>query len=103
MDDFQKSNPELAGSPAPENFKFVREDWSLFRTVEGLQQKAGVAKHDLVRLVLKEIVDNALDEGAKVRIDECGDGYFVEDNGHGIDGSPGEIARLFSISRPLVC
>jgi hypothetical protein len=102
MDDFQKSDPELPGSPAPENLKFEREDWALFRTVEGLQQKAGVAKHDLARLVLKEIVDNALDEGAKVRIDECGDGYFVEDDGRGIDGTPDEIARLFSISRPLV-
>jgi hypothetical protein len=102
LDDFEKSNPELTGSLAPENLKFEREDWALFRTVEGLQQKAGVAKHDLARLVLKEIVDNALDEGAKVRIDECGDGYFVEDDGRGIDGTPHEIARLFSIGRPLV-
>ena len=42
--DFQKSSPELASSPASENFKFEREDWTLFRTVEGLQQKAGVPK-----------------------------------------------------------
>jgi hypothetical protein len=38
--DFQKSPLALASSPAPENFKFEREDWTLFRTVEGLQQKA---------------------------------------------------------------
>jgi hypothetical protein len=29
--------------------KFERKDWSLFRTVDGLQQKAGVAKARLRR------------------------------------------------------
>ena len=28
--------------------------------------------------------------------------YFVDDDGPGIDGTPEEIARLFSIRRPLV-
>jgi hypothetical protein len=36
-------------------------------TVEGLQQKAGVAKSKLRRLVVKELADNGLDEGGKVR------------------------------------
>jgi hypothetical protein len=40
--DFQKSTGSLASSEAPQNLKFEREDWSLYRTVEGLQQKAGV-------------------------------------------------------------
>jgi hypothetical protein len=82
--------------------KFEREDWVLFRTVEGLQQKAGVPKHKLARLVGKELADNALDEGGHVRVGHVGDGYFVEDDGRGIDGTPDEIARLFSIARPLV-
>jgi hypothetical protein len=84
--------------------KFVRADWTAFRTVEGLQQKAGVPKQRLCRLVLKEITDNALDEGGQVRVGELpnGRGYFIEDGGGGIDGTPAEIARLFSISRPLV-
>ena len=45
-------------------------DWTSFRTIEGLQQKAGVAKSKLRRLVLKELTDNGLDENAKVRIGE---------------------------------
>jgi hypothetical protein len=50
--------------------KFERADWSLFRTLEGLQQRAGVAKIELSRLVLKELTDNGLDENAEVRIGE---------------------------------
>jgi hypothetical protein len=84
--------------------KFEREDWSLFRTVEGLQQKAGVTKADLPRLVLKELADNGLDEGAtKVSVGRRRNGgYFVEDNGSGIDGAPQDIATLFSIARPMI-
>jgi hypothetical protein len=82
---------------------FEREDWTSFRTVEGLQQKAGVARNNLCRLVLKELTDNALDTGARVRIGQLSDGgYFVEDVGSGIEGRPDEIARLFSIARPMI-
>jgi hypothetical protein len=86
------------------DLKFEREDWTAFRTIEGLQQKAGVAKDKLTRLVLKEITDNALDAGSSVRIGELRKkgSYFVEDAGRGIDGTPQDIARLFSIARPLV-
>ena len=52
----------------PQNLKFERADWSLFRTVEGLQQRAGVAKNKLPRLVLKELADNGLDNGGEVRV-----------------------------------
>jgi hypothetical protein len=82
--------------------KFEREDWMLFRTAEGLQQKAGVPKNKLRRLVMKEITDNAADAGQASVGELPGGGYFVEDDGGGIDGTPNEIARLFSISRPLV-
>jgi hypothetical protein len=34
---------------SPENLKFEREDWSLFRTTAGLQQRAGVTKEKLAR------------------------------------------------------
>jgi hypothetical protein len=103
--DFQKSDGQLASQNGPQNLKFERADWVSFRTIEGLQQKAGVAATKLRRLVLKEITDNALDAGGKTRIDEMPDGmggYFVEDNGGGIDGSPQQIARLFSINRPMI-
>jgi hypothetical protein len=87
---------------APQNLKFERPDWTAFRTIEGLCQKAGVPKHKLSRLVVKEITDNALDEAGKARVGQLPDGagYFVEDDGGGID--PAEVARLFSIARPLV-
>jgi hypothetical protein len=99
--DFQKSTPE--STYAPQNLKFEREDWALFRTIEGLQQKAGVAKNKLSGLVIKELADNALDEGGQVRLGKLPNGgYFVEDDGGGIDGAPADIARLFSIARPLV-
>ena len=53
--------------------------------------------------MLKELTDNALDAGAKVKVGELPkNGYFVEDDGSGIDGTPAEIASLFSISRPMV-
>jgi hypothetical protein len=89
-------------SKAPENLKFEREDWSLYRTVEGLQQKAGVPAKLLRRLVLKELADNGLDLDAHVNVGELpGGGYFVEDDGSGI-GTPEETARLFSVNRPML-
>jgi hypothetical protein len=102
--DFENSAAALPWSPAPQapqNLKFERPDWTAFRTLEGLQQKAGVPRHKLCRLVVKEITDNALDEADKARVGELpGGGYFVEDDGGGID--PTEVARLFSVARPLV-
>jgi hypothetical protein len=43
-------NPESALACQETTPKFEREDWSLFRTVEGLQQRAGVPKRLLPRL-----------------------------------------------------
>jgi hypothetical protein len=92
-----------SGPAKPPDFKFEREDWTLFRTIEGLQQKAGVPANKLQRLVLKELADNALDVGGDARVGYLGGGrYYVEDKGPGIDGTPEEIARLFSIRRPMV-
>ena len=72
----------------PEPITFEREDWALFRTVEGLQQRGGVSKELLRRLVMKEVTDNAFDIGAQGpgrRGHEGGDCFVVEDNGPGID------------------
>ena len=86
-----------------ENFKFEREDWTLFRTVEGLQQKAGVPATRLRRLVLKEIADNALDTNTGIETGQIdGHGFYVADDGPGLDGTPEDIARLFSIARPMI-
>src|SRR5262245_8638373 len=97
---FQKSEPALASQQAAEILKFQRPDWALFRTVDGLQQRAGVPKSKLRRLVLKELADNGLDSGANVRVGKVDGGYFIEDDGSGIE--PDDVARLFSIARPMV-
>ena len=81
---------------------FERPDWTLFRTVEGLMQKAGVPAGELRRLVLKELGDNALDTGSRITYGRAkGDKYYIEDDGPGLDGAPEEIAELYSIARPL--
>ena len=83
---------------------FTREDWTLFRTLGTLSQKAGVATEAIPRLVAKELADNALDIGGDVAIKLIvgKNGFAVTDQGPGIPGSDADVARLFSIGRPLV-
>jgi hypothetical protein len=100
MSTFQNPRGVAASSNGAQNLKFERQDWTAFRTVEGLQQKAGVSANLLRRLVLKELADNALDTETRVAAGEMEGGYFVEDEGHGLD--PHGVARLFSIDRPLL-
>ena len=65
--DFQNPAP-VSSSPAAQSLpKFEYEDWTTFRTIEGLSQNAGEAKDKLTRLVLKEITDNALDTNPAIR------------------------------------
>jgi hypothetical protein len=101
---FENPKPVAASLDAASNLKLEREDWTSFRTIDGLQQKAGVSKDKLPRLVLKELADNSLDAGGKISLGELPTegGYYVEDDGPGIDGTPEDIARLFSIRRPMV-
>ena len=82
---------------------YEREDWTLFRNLATLSQKAGVPGEKLAALVAKELTDNALDAGAKCEVGllEDDNGFWVEDDGDGIEGSDLEIAKLFSIGRPL--
>lgn len=82
---------------------FVRSDWTLFRSLETIGQKAGVPTRMLPLLVVKELADNALDAGSNVEI-SCKSGLVVvEDDGKGLpDGNDGAaVADLFSIARPL--
>lgn len=80
---------------------FERQDWELFRTLEGLCAKAGVPRDKIASLVAKELMDNALDESDSCDFGLLDDnaGFYVEDNGPGIN--PAEVADLFSIKRPL--
>ena len=81
---------------------FQREDWTLFRNLSTLGQKAGVHQEAIPRLILKELADNALDETGTCRFGETEDGWlYVEDDGEGLPGSDSDIASLFSVSRPL--
>jgi len=87
---------------------YTREDWTLFRSLSTLCQKAGAPVHHLRRLVAKEVVDNALDategitaEGLRVDVAVLSDGLRVTDVGPGLAGDPETIAALFSIRRPL--
>jgi hypothetical protein len=106
-DDFE-NRPETADPShefQPADFKFERQDWTLFRSPETLSQKAGVPANKLRRLCLKELVDNALDASptGNVRIEEHRPGHYeIYDDGPGIEGPPKKIARLFSIDRGLV-
>ena len=79
---FKNPDGGLASQTPVQNLKFERADWTSFRTVEGLQQKAGVSADKLRRLVLKELTDNGLDTGASVNVGRLPNGgYFVEDDG----------------------
>jgi hypothetical protein len=84
-----------------ENFTFVREDWTQYRSLERLSQRAGVTTEYILPLVVKELIDNAWDASASdVTLDKRDDGtVIVSDDGPGID--PNQIGRMFSVNRPL--
>jgi hypothetical protein len=81
---------------------FLREDWKLFRNIETLAQKAGVPQESIPSLVVKELVDNALDAGSSCELAVMPgvNGFYVRDSGEGID--PEQLQELFSVSRPLL-
>ena len=99
----QPENAELSQQPY-----FRREDWTLFRNLQTLGQKAGVPIDMIPRVVVKELVDNALDAtgscefGRVVDDDRHNTGtFFVADDGPGLPGTDEDIGNLFSVSRPL--
>jgi hypothetical protein len=84
---------------ASEPIFYERSDWSLFIDRATLPQKAGCSPHQLGRVVLKELVDNALDAGAgNVTITGDARSCILTDDGPGI----ADVARLFNVARPLV-
>jgi hypothetical protein len=91
---------EKAGLSSP--FVFRREDWTLFRNLSTLGQRAGVTQDAIPAIVAKELVDNALDASGQCRYGPTPNGgLFVENDGDGLPGTDAEIADIFSVSRPL--
>ena len=81
---------------------FKREDWTLFRNVSTLGQRAGVTQDVIAAVVVKELADNALDAAGQCRYGRTPDGgLYVEDDGAGLPGTNEEIAAIFSVARPL--
>ena len=78
---------------------YERDDWQLFLDPETLPQKAGCQPDKLAALVLKELVDNALDAGADATLTSDGKHWIVRDDGPGID--PEQVANLFAVNRKL--
>jgi hypothetical protein len=88
--------------------KIEQQDWGLFTSPNTLPQQAGVPLRHILRLVLKELADNGLDMvrhlglAGEVTIHKDGPCTFtVRDNGPGLDGTPEQIAYLFSLNRPM--
>jgi hypothetical protein len=96
---FRERQRAAAAAQAP--LLFERADWQLFLRRETLSRKAGCEPGQIGRIVLKEVVDNALDTGSgEVTLEEIPGGYRVTDHGPGID--PADVARLFAVNRPLL-
>ena len=80
---------------------FEQEDWTMFRSLHTLPQVAGVPERLIPRLVAKELVDNALDAGGRCLVGflKNQNGFWVDDDGVGLDGNDLDVAALFSIRR----
>jgi hypothetical protein len=61
----QRTPQQAAGYSLKVKSMFEREDWELFRNLEGLCSRAGVSRDKIASLVAKELTDNALDAGIK--------------------------------------
>ena len=92
---------ERAAADVQAPLLFERADWQLFLRRETLPQKAGCEPAEIGRIVLKELVDNALDTGSDdLIIEEMLGGWRVTDHGPGIATSA--VPKLFAVNRPLL-
>src|SRR5689334_1002341 len=81
--------------------EFTRADWALFLHPDRLPQKAGCPRDRLRAMILKELVDNALDAGATASLAQVDpDTWIVADDGPGLDRE--RVLRLFAVKRPMI-
>jgi hypothetical protein len=81
---------------------YEREDWELFTHIDTIAQHAGINPAQIPALVVKELVDNALDAGGSCEFGLLGKhGFFVSNPGESFPGTNNEIAHMFSMKRPL--
>jgi len=91
---------QRAREAAVREVEFVREDWTLFLHPDRLQQKAGCSRDHMRAMVLKELVDNALDAGPVATLARSdADTWVVTDDGAGLDRD--RVLRFFAVKRPL--
>ena len=76
------------------------ENWQNYRIADKLAMVLGVEVDDLVKLAVKEVVDNSLDSSGSCKIEINSNGIAIKDLGEGIEGDDSFVARLFSMSRP---
>jgi hypothetical protein len=80
---------------------YERADWKLFVDRHTLPQKAGCEPDEIGRVILKELVDNALDSGAdKVTLTGDDRRCTVSDNGPGLAHE--DLLRVFAVNRALL-
>ena len=79
---------------------YERADWKLFIEPQTLPQKAGCEPDQMGRVIIKELVDNALDCGASaVELSGAEQCCTVSDNGPGIAAR--DLLLVFAVNRPL--
>src|SRR3712207_5577463 len=96
----ERKRRQRARIKADREIEFVRADWALFLHPDRLPQKAGCPRDRLRAMILKELVDNALDAGADAVLDQIDpDTWSVTDDGPGLDRE--QVVRLFAVNRPM--
>jgi hypothetical protein len=81
---------------------YSRDDWQLFLDLATLPQKAGCHPADLRKVVLKELVDNQLDETGEAELSWLEGQRAWEIWGPGDGPLLAAIPKLFSVRRPLI-
>ena len=79
---------------------YQRDDWQLFLDPATLGQKAGCHDEHIRRIILKELVDNALDCCGAATIALEGGTWVITDSGPGL--SRNDVVEFFAVNRPML-